>query len=362
MRIGIDARLWFESGVGRYIRNIVGGIEKRDTQNEYVIFLSQKGYNQILFSNKNFKKVLSPSPWHTVSEQITFKKQLEKEKLDLVHFPYFAIPVFYNGKFIVTIHDLILDHFSTGKATTLPLPLYHLKRQAYKFITGQAVKRAERIISPSNATKDELIKHYHAKKEKIEVIYEGFDPALDKVNTEKLASNRYILYVGNAYPHKNLPLLLNAFLQLRKELDIELVCVGKDDYFYQEIRKEKNEGVHFLSSIADTALSEYYKGALCLVMPSLMEGFGLPVLEAMSLSCPVVASDTPALKEIAKDSAVYFNPHSIEDMKSAILKLLNDKKLREENIKKGLLRSRDFSWEKAVTKTLEVYESCNSLR
>lgn len=359
MRIGIDARLWFESGVGRYIRNIVRGIEENDTTNEYVIFLSKKGYDEVIFRNKNFRKVLATSPWHTISEQVSFKKQLEKERLDLAHFPYFAFPVLYSGTFVLTIHDLILDHFSTGKATTLPLPLYHLKRQGYKYITRQGIKKAEKIIAPSHATRDEIVKHYKANKDKIEVIYEGFDPMLEKGKGFGLVSKRYILYVGNAYPHKNLPLLLEAFSKIREEEDIELVCIGKEDYFYQNIEKRDNPGVHFLHNIADSNLSEYYKGALCLVMPSLMEGFGLPLLEAMNLSCPVVVSDTPALREVARDAAIYFNPHNGEDIKDAIVKLLHDKELQQNNIRKGLLRSKEFSWEKAVKETLKVYESCN---
>lgn len=361
MRIGIDARLWFESGVGRYIRNIVQGIEKTDNINEYVIFLSKKGFEEVNFSSQNFKKVLTTSPWHTVSEQISFRKQLDKERLDLVHFPYFAFPVFYKGAFVLTIHDLILDHFSTGKATTLPLPLYLLKRQGYKFITRKGIRNAEKIIVPSHATKDEIIKHYSVNKQKVEVIYEGVDPRITARESSDLVTKRYLLYVGNAYPHKNLQSLLSVFAEIRKAEDIELVCIGKNDYFYQDIKKDDHPGVHFLHSIDDSTLSEYYKGALCLVMPSFMEGFGLPLLEAMNFSCPVVASNTAALKEIAQDAAIYFDPQNREEIKDAILKLLHDKEQRKTNVKKGLLRSREFSWEKAVKETLRVYESCNRL-
>ncbi len=361
--IGIDARLWFESGVGRYIRNIVYGLENTESPYEFVIFLSKKGYDEVNFTSPRFRKVLATSSWHTISEQINFKKQLENEKLDLVHFPYFAVPAFYKGEFVITVHDLILDHFPTGKATSLPLPLYYLKREGYKFITKKGIKRAEKIIVPSKATRDEIIKHYNAEKDKVKVIYEGFDPKLLKGgNSSKLVSKKYILYVGNAYPHKNLPALLKAHAKIFEKDGIELVCIGKKDFFYQKIQRESYTGVHFLHSIADPTLSEYYKGALCLVAPSFMEGFGLPLLEAMSLSCPVIASATPAFQEIAQDAAIYFDPHDIGDIQDKITKLLNDQELRQTNIKKGLLRSREFSWEKAVSQTLEVYESCDSLR
>lgn len=362
MIIGIDARLWFESGVGRYIRNIVRGLETIKTKHEFVIFLSKKGYDEVSFSSPNFRKVLTDIPWHTVQEQIRFKEQIEREKLDLMHFPYFSFPAFYSGKFIVTIHDLIIDHYPTGKATSLPLPIYYLKRQGYKFITKQGIRRAHGIIVPSKATKDELIKHYHANPEKIDVIYEGFDPLINGTRKKtKLVSNNYILYVGNAYPHKNLPSLLAAFCKIRLNRKVDLVCIGKDDYFYRKIKKNHPEGVYFLHGIDDSALYEYYKGALCLVIPSFMEGFGLPLIEAMNLSCPVVASSTPALQEIGHDAAFYFDPNSVSGMADSINHLLDDKNVREKNIKAGLLRSREFSWEKAIKKTLEVYESSSSI-
>lgn len=360
--IGIDARLWFESGVGRYIRNIIIGLEGEKKSHEFVIFLSKKGYDEIEFSSPNFRKVLADIPWHTLKEQVQFKRQIEKENLDLMHFPYFSFPAFYKGKFIVTIHDLILDHYPTGKATSLPLPFYYLKRQGYKFITKQGIKRANGIIVPSIATRDELVKHYQANPKKIEVIYEGFDPLIESgEKKEKLVSDNYILYVGNAYPHKNLKSLLEAFVKLRINRKVDLVCIGKDDYFYRKIKKNHPEGVFFLHGIADPTLYEYYKGALCLVIPSFMEGFGLPLLEAMNLSCPVVSSNTPALQEVAQDAAIYFDPNSVSQIADAINRLLDDKQLREQNIEKGLLRSREFSWKKATEKTLAVYEGSDNL-
>ena len=356
--IGIDARLWYESGVGRYIRNLVLGLDKKNIkEHEFVIFLNPKAYALVNFENRNFKKVESDISWHTLSEQIRFKKELDRQNLDLVHFPYFSYPVFYRKPFVITIHDLIIDHYPTGVSSSLPLPFYYAKHFAYKKIIKSAVKKSKKIIVPSLATKDELVSHYKAKQSKIEVIYEGFDPLISENSVkEKLISDNYILYVGNAYPHKNLGNLLKAYALIREKTNAELVCIGRDDFFYKRLEKGQR-GVHFLHSIDDSTLFSYYTNARLLVVPSLMEGFGLPLLEAMSLSCPVVSSDTPALREVGGDGAFYVDAKNPDEIAGAVRKVLADKTLQASLRKKGLARSTQFSWEKCIDKTLTVYES-----
>ena len=143
-------------------------------------------------------------------------------------------------------------------------------------------------------------------------------------------------------------------------MDIELVCIGREDFFYRRLERGQ-EGVHFLHRVDDSTLFSYYTKAKLLVVPSLMEGFGLPLLEAMNLSCPVVSSDTPALREVAHDAVIYFDPKRPESMVSAIEKVLMEPNLRFELLKKGLKRSKQFSWENCIDKTIDVYESCISV-
>jgi glycosyltransferase involved in cell wall biosynthesis len=363
MNIGIDARLWYESGVGRYIRNLVKGLDEKKLKNHtFTIFLNPKAYRLINFESPNFKKIESTISWHSFSEQIRFKMELEKENLDLIHFPYFSYPIFYKKPFVITIHDLIIDHFPTGMASSLPLPFYYAKRIGYQKIIRSAIKNAEHVIVPSNATKMELQSHYRAKNAKIDVIYEGFDQLISENSAkEPLVSKSYILYVGNAYPHKNIDMLLNAFSKLKDEIDVDLVCIGRKDFFYERLEKQEHERVHFLHNIDDSVLFEYYRHARFLIMPSLMEGFGLPILEAMSLSCPIVASNTKALVEVANDAAVYFDPKSLTDMCEVIKKVLGDDKLRSSMCKKGIEQSKKFSWKKCIDQTIKVYENCNSV-
>lgn len=173
MRIGIDARLINQTGVGRYTKNLIKNLAKIDKKNQYFLFLLSEEYRNFKLPGKNFTKRLADFRWHSLEEQIKFPKILNIENLDLVHFPYFSVPMFYNKKFIVTIHDLIIDHFDTGKATTLPLPVYKVKRFMYKKILASAIKHSYKIIAVSYATKQEIIDHYKVDPNKINVIYEA---------------------------------------------------------------------------------------------------------------------------------------------------------------------------------------------
>ncbi|HSW89139.1 MAG TPA: glycosyltransferase family 1 protein, partial [Candidatus Saccharimonadales bacterium] len=300
MRIGIDGRLWNETGVGRYIRNLVANLAEIDKQNEYILFLRKKEYDTLITPGNNFRKRLADVQWHSFAEQTTFLNILYKENLDLMHFPYFSFPIFYKRPFVVTIHDLILFYYPTGKASRLPAFLYQLKLFAYERLMHHAVAHAEKILSVSNATKNELIHQLHADPEKVVVTYEGenLETTIAPLGTDTgiHIPNQYFLYVGNAYPHKNLEKLLKAFEEFSEETpQVDLVLVGKEDYFYEELQRKILEfklvnSVTLVTSVTDAQLQSLYRGAIALVMPSLMEGFGLPTVEAMANNCLVLAS------------------------------------------------------------------------
>ncbi len=370
MIIGIDARLWSETGVGRYIRNLVKELQVIDKKNEYVLFVRNADYDKVnnQISNERFKIIIADIRWHTIDEQLKLPQILNQENLDLVHFPYFSVPVRYNRPFVITIHDLILNHFPTGKASTLPTYLYQLKRLGYNYVISSAVNRAKKIIVPLDAVRKDLEKTLNVRQEKIAVTYEGFD---EKINGEnKLSSDetKYFLYVGNAYPHKNLERLIKAFSVFRSEKnsDIQLLLIGKDDYFYkklhQKIKKENYSGIIIRNNVSDKELASYYKGAIALVAPSLMEGFGLPVLEAMTSSCLVLASDIPSFREVCEEAGVYLNPNSVGDISEKLQYVYGlDKQVKDKCIERGLKRAQDFSWKRMAQETLKVYESSISL-
>jgi glycosyltransferase involved in cell wall biosynthesis len=371
MKIGIDCRLWNETGVGRYIRNLVLNLQNLDRKNTYTLFVLDKDNKEILnqIQNDKFKTTIADIKWHSMEEQLKFPQILNNGKLDLVHFPYFSVPIFYNKPFVVTVHDLIIDHFSTGKASTLPETVYKLKLLGYKLVLDKTIKRAKKIIAVSNATKNEIIDHLKISPQKIAVVYEGVDAKISNVKNQisnpKLKSQKYFLYVGNAFPHKNLDRLLESLKILNS--DVNLVLVGKDDYFYQRLMKKVasmnlSDKVIVLHNVNDEELSNLYKNALALVAPSLMEGFGLPALEALANKCLVLSSDIPSSREVLGDAAIYFNPHDIQDM----AKKMNDVYLNNiyhlsEKKERGLRRAADFSWEKTARETLKTYEGCVGL-
>lgn len=173
MKIGIDTRLWSQTGVGRYVQELVGNLAKIDQKNHYLLFFAKNEFEEFKLPGPNFEKRIIDLRWHSLKEQLVMPYLLWREHLDLVHFPYFSVPIFYPGKFIVTIHDLILDHFETGKASTLPFFLYKLKRLGYKLVTWIALHRAVKVITVSETTKREIIDHYRIKSEKIAVTYEA---------------------------------------------------------------------------------------------------------------------------------------------------------------------------------------------
>jgi len=372
MRIGIDARLWNETGVGRYIRNLVWNLQESDKTNEYVLFIS-KGLKieDLGLKNKNWKIVPVDVRWHTVAEQRLFPKILEKENLDLVHFPYFSVPIFYKGPFVITIHDLIIHHYPTGKASTLPSPVYYAKLFGYKYVIKTAAKKAQKVITVSEATKDEIVKHLGVLPEKIAVTYEGVENKL-KLKSQnsklQLKNQKFFLYVGNAYPHKNLDRLAEAFRLIVKEFpDISLVFVGKDDYFYRRLRMKVKElgienNVTFAGFVSEEDLQEYYQHAKATIQPSLMEGFGLTGLEAMQNDCLVLASDIPSLKEIYKDAALYFDPLAVGSLHATIREVLTDEKSVQQYVANGKKRIHSFSWKKMAEQTLKIYESCTRIR
>lgn len=373
MKIGIDVRLWDESGVGRYIRNLVLNLQEIDKKNDYVLFVNESfedGRGKM--EEGRWKIVKTNIHWHTIEEQIKLPLIINREKLDLVHFPYFSVPVFYNKPFVVTIHDLIIDHFDTGEASKLFFPIYKIKRLGYKFVINQAIKNAQKIITVSQATKNEIIDHSNLNKDKIIVIYEGVDKKLINIkNKNTLIKNPYFLYIGNAYPHKNLNRLIDAFAKVlnnNKSTGLNLVLVGKEDYFYRKLRKRvKDEkldsSIIFYGQASDQELANLYQNAKALIIPSLMEGFGLPLLEAMENECLILASEIPVFKEVCGDAALYFDPYNINNMVEKINKVYYKESINFGIlIKNGLKIAKNFSWEKMAEETLKIYESSISLR
>jgi len=373
MRVGIDCRLWNQTGVGRYIRNLASNLVHLDKKNEYVLFVRSQDAKDLKLEIGNWKLEIADFPWHSISEQIGFPKVLSKENLDIMHFPYFSVPIFYNKPFIVTIHDLIVNRFNTGRASTLPLPLYFAKRIGYHTVLSSAVYRSRKIIVPSNSIRDDLLKIYpRIDSDKVVVTYEGgFDghiknKKLNIKNDGKLVEGRYLLRVGNFYPHKNVEGLLLAFNEFLydnyENHDIKLVLVGKRDYFFKRITgqiEKLNIGANviFFENAKDSELFSLYSNAVATIVPSFSEGFSLTAVEALGCGSPVIVSDIPVHREICSNAAIYCNPNNVNDIKQKITfacSLIEDS--RKELIEQGKKQAKKFSWNKMAKQTLRLYQ------
>lgn len=394
MRIGIDARFYgpIGKGLGRYTQEVVDNIIKissasSDVDFDYVIFLSPENFDEFVTDSPKVKKVKLACRWYSWREQLVMPFYLVKERLDLIHFPHFNVPILTPGRFVVTIHDLILTHFPTVRATTRAPWLYYLKNFAYRLVIFTVLKRAVKIITVSEFTKRDIVDKFKIRPDKITVTYEGvanlakgrdslFVAKLD--NEETLGQynipNNFLLYVGNAYPHKNLETLLKVFSQLHATYpSLRLVLVGKEDYFYEQAqataralniwqRENHNSPVIFPGYVPDAQLEILYAEARAYIFPSLYEGFGLPPLEAMAKGCPVISSDRASLPEILGSAALYFNPVDESDMLSKIKLVLHDEKLRGDLIIKGREQVKKYNWWECANTTLNIYKEALPLK
>ena len=381
--IGIDARFYgpVGKGLGRYTQEIVDRIISANSDYCYVIFLSRENYDDFQ-EGENVRKVLVSARWYSVREQVELPLKIIKYRIDLMHFPHFNVPVFCFVKFVVTIHDLILTRHPTRRSTTLGYVRYVFKNWGYRLVIRNAVKRSEKIISVSEFTKTDILKNFKVDAKKIIVSYEGvadlktgmFDKRencksvemsneskdIDRLGVCYNINKPYMLYVGNAYPHKNLEMLLRVFKEVK---DVKLVLVGKEDFFYKRIKGYAKElglfedRVVFPGYISDSDLRIVYANAILYVFPSLYEGFGLPPLEAMENGCVVVSSNLASMPEILGDACLYFDPRDKKDFLDKINRVIGDSCLRDDLRKRGFQHVKKYSWEKCALVTFDVYKS-----
>lgn len=380
MKIGIDARFYGPrgKGLGRYTTELIRSLEMIDTENDYVVFLRRENFDQYEPKNSRFRKVLADFRWYSLEEQIGFARALFRERCDLVHFPHFNVPLLYRRPFVVTVHDLILLRFPTLRATTLSPLLYRLKFLAYRAVIRNALFHSRKIITVSEYTKRDILNRYSIRAENISVTFEAAHDFCHTMSKEAACRifrrlsllegeerghfrdilRPYALYVGNAYPHKNLEALLSAFENFPDE-EARLVLVGGDDYFSRRLKKlareKRMKTVIFAGAVSDDVLDLLYRYARVSVFPSLYEGFGLPPLEAMAEGSPVIASSSAAFPEVLGDAALFFNPQEETALREALLALWNDESLRAKLREKGYRQSRRFSWETLGKETLSLY-------
>lgn len=368
-RIGLDARLYTSkfTGIGRYVWELIQQLAQIDQRTEFVCFLNEPEFQNFQKPGPNFRAVKVAAPYYSLAEQTVFLRALQRERLDLMHFPHFNRPLFYQGLTVVTIHDLILSLFTSQKMQRW----YH--KLAYNLVLRRATQQAQRVLTVSQHTKQDLQKILGLDPQKIQVVLNGlspdFQPAPDLKRARFLVKQKfglrdYLLTTGAARGHKNIPRLLRALAHLkqRKNFAGQLVLVGPRDEFYQaEIEGliqeyELADLVVQLGFVAEEDLRLLLGAARVFVFPSLYEGFGFPPLEAMATGVPVVTSRASALQEVCGSAAEFFDPLDVAGMAEKIWRVWGAEDLRVRLIAAGLQQVKKFTWQKTARETYAVYQ------
>jgi glycosyltransferase involved in cell wall biosynthesis len=356
-KIGIDTRMLHNTGIGTYLGGLVHNLEEAALPKEWdVCFYGQPPHSSA--SNRSFWSKI-----YTVQEQLEYPFRLKG--CDLWHAPHYNVPL-QKGKtkLVVTIHDLI--HWIFRKDFFTPLQEFYAK----KMLTA-AVQKSDHIITVSHKTRNDLIEHFDAEPDKISVIYEGVSrnfhvlesrEPVEQIRQKYALPKSYFLYVGMIKPHKNVLSLIKMFKELKhqKKIDAALVLVGKKDKKYpsdyEELSKLKTEdSIYHIPYVENDELIAFYNGALALVHPSLYEGFGLTLLEAMACGTPVIACRAASIPEVVGDAACLSEPCSQREMMDAMVRMEKSANLRSEYARKGILQAAKFRWEEMAKQTVEVY-------
>lgn len=373
MHIAIDARFVGpeQTGLGRYTEELITGLQEVDTDNKYSILLTKEGMSYWQPQVENFRKVEADFDWYSFREQLAMPKLLRKLNPDLVHFCHFNVPVFWRHPFVVTIHDLIKDEFKGKESTTRSSFVYSMKHWAYKLVVRHAVLGSKAVITISQASKRKIQKKYNLPASRTSITYEAADPRFAKyrqlqltaAEKKKLAdkynfSYPFLLYVGNAYPYKNLYRLLLSLKRIDSNVSLVNPCARS--VFYDKLKSQAkflglSTRVVLPGFVPDDDLAKLYRAATAYVFPSLSEGFGLPLLEAQMAGLPVAASSAPPLPEVGGKGAIYFDPYDIADIAAKLKIILRDESRRRDLVSNGDKNLKRFSWHKTACETLRVY-------
>ena len=365
--IGIDARKIQDFGIGTYVRNLIRSLAAIDGENRYVLLAKPGDREGLLDLPRNFQVVLESSPVYSLRELVALSWQLYRRKLDLYHSTHYVLPAWVGSKVVVTIHDII--HLLYPEFLPSNLAFLYAQR-----MIRRSLHRGDHVIAVSHNTKNDLMHHFEVDGSKIEVIHNGVEEVFrHRLPAEDLqrwlrdlgVTQPYLLFVGNpAKPHKNLDTVVQAYARARRmaQFDAPLICVGSRQGSEFKIRQRANylgigDKVRLLGHVAQEALPAIYQGATLFLYPTLYEGFGLPVIEAMASGVPVITSNTSALKEIAEGYAHLVDPLDLDGIAKAIAHLMGSPEAREKLARLGERRAEDFNWERTAQRTLAAYLS-----
>lgn len=356
MHIAIDARI-INTSTGRYVERLIHYLQSVDQTNRYTILVPTKDLNFFTPTNKNFTVMAADFKNYSFAEQTKFKKFLDDLAPDLVHFCMPQQPVLYTGKHVTTVHDLILLNTYNSDKNWL---MFRAKQLVGRFVFKRIARTNEHIIVPTKYVKDDYVTFSGIDETKVTVTYEAADVFVDKIEPYKHPFKRFLLYVGSQSDYKNIRRLGDAHQKLLEtHPDLGLILVGKKSPAHLNVEKYFNgkgyKNILYTGFIEDPQRDWLFTQAAAYVFPSLMEGFGLPALEAMGYGAPVASSNTTCLPEVYGSAAHYFDPTNVDDMARAINDILTDDALRDSLIEKGYKQNKKYSWERMARQTHEVY-------
>ena len=367
-----------KAGMGNYIYHLVDNLAVIDKNNTYLIFISEanKGFFNANQENLIFIKVgrfMANKFIRFLWEQFVLPVHIFRYEIDVLHSPGFVIPFFASCRRILTIADTTF--ITHAHSHTFFKQIY------FGLLMPLSIKRADSVISISKNTKSDILSIVNVEPNKIIPIYLAADDIFKKSSKERARSvlrrkyshkgngalseslrRPFLLFVGVIEPRKNIEGILHAFYELKDTLlkRHRLVIVGKKGWKCGSIFSlieslGLRDRVIFTGYVPDEDLVNFYNAADILLYPSFYEGFGIPIVEAMSCGCPVITSDVSSMPELAGNAAMLVNPHNNHELVRAIASIFQDKSLRRKLISQGLVQSRRFSWKKCAEETLRVY-------
>ena len=371
MRIGINGHLlsfeetYRQAGVSRYIEALLRELPRVAPHDELVVFTGPDAARDERAFDPKIEWRHSGLPTgkplvRVVWEQTMGPLATRRARVDVMHFPVNVVSLPPGAPQVVTVHDLAFHHFPEQ---------YPAAKQRYlRLMTRLSVSRARRVIAVSEATRQDIIRLYGLPAERIVTVPNGIGSEMQPLPPDEVAEFRreqglpedFLLFLGTLQPRKNLETLLRAYATITNDVDWPLIVAGgtgwQYDRIFQLVRQlELVERVRFVGYVAGTQLPLWYNAATLFVYPSLYEGFGLPVLEAMACGTPVIAANTSSLPEVAGDAGLLVDPRSVRGLASTMLMVARDGELRQQLGQRGRERAREFSWTRTAELTVEVY-------
>jgi len=370
MLIGIDASraaVQQRTGTEVYSLHVIRGLLALGAPHRYALYTPSAPPPGLLVGTEGAPAAsIRVIPFPRLWTHVRLSTEMALRPPDVLFVPAHVLPLVHPRSSVVTVHDL--GYLAYPEAHTAFARLYLDRSTAWN------ARRAAAVLADSAATKADLVRAYGARPEKIHVVHLGRDETLHRVTDPRLVTpvrrryglaDRYLLYVGTLQPRKNLQRVVGAFARIAGQAgvsDVQLVLAGKRGWMYDQLFDQVERSglagrVVFPGYVPDEDLPALFSAAAGFVYPSLFEGFGLPVLEAGGCGVPVITSNTSSLPEVAGDAALLVDPHDVDAIADAMMRVLTDEALRAELARRGLENVKRFSWEKCARETLAVLES-----